>query len=96
MITAEFVNRAIESLLNRFRIRDYIRRMFVDVEFDDYYNPFKIYFFVEKELEMMLESLGIEHDVKLIEIDENRWYVQCCYKIDGKMYARNFVAEIRY
>ena len=97
MITVDLVNEAISNVINRFRDGDYIRYTYHEVvQEDDEVGPEEIHFFIEDELDTLLYGLNVQHNVTLIDMGEQRWYVRCMFRVGECMQVRNFVVERRF
>ena len=101
MIDYEFVDSAINGVIERFRNRadEYIRRTYFDVVTESG-EVEEIHFFIEDELDMLLDGLGVYHDVKIAEAYEGDdfalYVVGVAYIVTGKMYTHVFSVEQHY
>jgi hypothetical protein len=96
MITADFVNGAIDGMLKRFTKDDRIQAFDFDVIEDDVENEsYEIAFNIRKEMKSMLDSLNIQSEVTLMWVDDDpsrTVYALCiAFVFDGKLYTRNEV-----
>ena len=101
MADYEFVNDAISKVVERFKDGGYIRRTYYEViQEDDEIGPEEIHFFIEDELDMMLDGLGICHDVKIAEAYEGDdfalYVVGVAFIVTGKLYTHVFSVERHY
>ena len=96
MITANFVNDAINGMLKRFTKDERIQAFDFDVIEDDVENEsYEIEFNIEKEMKSMLDSLNIQNEVELMWVDDDPGrtvYALCiAFVFDGRLYTRNEV-----
>ena len=101
MFDYEFVNDAISKVVERFEDGDYIRRTYYEVvQEDDEVGPEEIHFFIEDELDMMLDGLGVYHDIKIAEAYEGDdfvlYFVGVAFIVTGKLYTHVFPVERHY
>ena len=90
MITASFVNKLIDGVVNRFRKNGYLRRHYYEVGCVEGY-PFEIHFYIEDELSTALKALNLTNDVVLIKQGDDRWLVRVWYKVNDELQMRNFM-----
>lgn len=98
MITVDFVNKAITGIIDRFTQHDYVSRTYHEVvQENDEVGPEEIHFFIEDEIETLLQGLNIPHSVELVEAFDNPgidiWVVCIAFFIDGKVESYNLVVE---
>lgn len=98
MITVDFVNKAITGIVDRFTQYDYVSRTYHEViQENDEVGPEEIHFFIEDEIETLLQGLNIPYSVELVEAFDNPgidiWVVCVAFFIDGKVESYNLVVE---
>ena len=97
MITADFVNGAIDGLVSRFkRSQLHIRQHYYDVECEEG-EPFEIHFYIEDEMDMMLTSLDVQFKIRLIDMyeatDIDVAVLVVSFIVDDELYIREFIVE---
>ena len=100
MITVDFVNKAITGIIDRFALHDYVSRVYEEViQENDEVESEEIHFFIENEIETLLQGLNIPHSVELVEAFDNPgieiWVVCVAFFIDGNVESYNIVVERR-
>ena len=100
MVTVDFVNKAITSIIDRFAQHDYISRVYEEViQENDEVEPEEIHFFIENEIETLLQGLKIPHSVELVQAFANPgieiWVVCVAFFIHGNVESYNIVVETR-
>ena len=100
MITVDFVNKAITGIIDRFAQVDYVSRTYCEViQENDEVESEEIHFFIENEIETLLQGLNIPHSVELVEAFDNPsiniWVVCVAFFIDGNVESYNIVVESR-
>ena len=96
MITANFVNDAINGMLKRFTKDDRIQAFDFDVIEDDVEDEYyEIEFSIAKEMKSMLNGLNIQNEVELMWVDDDpsrTVYALCiAFVFNGRLYTRNEV-----
>lgn len=91
-VNADFVAGAVKGVLDRFYNEELERTEYFyaeEIEEED----IEIEYYLEDEIGLMLDSLGIQNSVELVWVDEDNTrtcYALCiAYVIDGKLYTRN-------
>ena len=91
-VNADFVAGAVEGVLDRFYNEELERTEYFyaeEIEEED----IEIEHYLEDEMGLMLDSLGIQNSVERVWVDEDNTrtcYALCiAYVIDCKLYARN-------
>jgi len=91
-VTADFVAGAVEGVLDRFYNEELERTEYFYVEEIEEENV-EIEHYLEDEMSLMLDSLGIQNSVERVWVDEDNTrtcYALCiAYVLDGKLYTRN-------
>ena len=100
MVTVDFVNKAITGIIDRFAHPDYISRVYEEViQENDEVESEEIHFFIENEIETLLQGLNIPHSVELVQAFDNPsieiWVVCVAFFIDGNVENYNIVVERR-
>ena len=100
MITVDFVNKAITGIIDRFAQYDYISRVYEEViQENDEVEPEEIHFFIENEIETLLQGLNIPYSVELVQAFDNPgieiWVVCVAFFINGNVESYNIVVERR-
>ena len=100
MITVDFVNKAITGIIDRFAHRNYVSRVYEEViQENDEVEPEEIHFFIENEIEILLQGLNIPHSVELVQAFDNPsieiWVVCVAFFINGNVESYNIVVERR-
>ena len=100
MVTVDFVNKAITGIIDRFAQYDYISRVYEEViQENDEVEPEEIHFFIENEIEILLQGLNIPYSVELVQAFDNSgieiWVVCVAFFIDGNVESYNIVVERR-
>ena len=100
MITVDFVNKAITGIIDRFAQPNYVSRVYEEViQENDEVEPEEIHFFIENEIEILLQGLNIPYSVELVQAFDNPgieiWVVCVAFFIDGNVESYNIVVERR-
>ena len=98
MITVDFINKAITGIIDRFAQYDYVSRVYEEViQENDEVEPEEIHFFIENEIETLLQGLNIPHSVELVQAFDNPsieiWVVCVAFFINGNVESYNIVVE---
>ena len=98
MITVDFVNKAITGIIDRFAQPNYVSRVYEEViQENDEVEPEENHFFIENEIEILLQGLNIPHSVELVQAFDNPgieiWVVCVAFFIDGNVESYNIVVE---
>lgn len=98
MVTAEFVNEAINGVLDRFEKDDYIQRLYEEnIEEDG--ESFEVIFYVEEEVKHLLNGFNIENQVQLISSYEamgiEAWVLCIAYLVNNRLEVFNIPVEQR-
>ena len=96
-MNSEKVFNAIDCVVGRFKRSPlHIRRHFCAVECEEgeYY---EIHFYIEGEIETMLNGLNIKNSVRLIDmyraVDFDVYVLAIAFVIDGELYTVDYVVE---
>ena len=97
MIDAKFVCNAIDGVVSRFKKSQlHIRRHYHETECEDG-EPYEIHFYIEGEIETMLNGLNIKNSVRLIDmyraVDFDVYVLAIAFVIDGELYTVDYVVE---
>ena len=97
MITAEFVFGAIDGLVARFKKNPlHIQRHFYNVENEDG-ECWEVHFYIENEIETMLDGLNIQNNVRLIDmyraVDFDVYVLAIAFVINGELHTVDFIVE---
>ena len=100
MITVDFVNKAITGIIDRFAQPNYVSRVYEEViQENDEVEPEEIHFFIENEIEILLQGLNIPYSVELVQAFDNSgieiWVVCVAFFINGNVESYNIVVERR-
>jgi hypothetical protein len=99
MITSEFVNKAISLVVERFSAGDYIRQTYYEVVCEDGESE-EIRFFIDHEVEMLLNALGLHFCVELVTTYEGIGLDTFClcvsYVLDNEIHTYNIAVEQHY
>lgn len=66
MITAEFINNAIDGVVKRFQREGYICPHYYDIGSEDG-ESWEIHFYIEDEIEKLLQGLGVKFNIHMIK-----------------------------
>lgn len=96
-MNSEKVFNAIDCIVGRFKRSPlHIQRHFYTVECEEG-EPYEIHFYIEGEIETMLNGLNIKNSVRLIDmyhaVDFDVYVLAIAFVIDGELYTIDYVVE---